>query len=408
MPAWRRGFIDFYFNFFLTNGAVGGLYRTGQNANFGWQAENITSQTDYVVGNDEVLEIEGLEIFGPMDDQGAGYLTGTRVPLKSVKLVIGGQVKNNVIFNELNAPAISPMFNDCGYPFNDGNSGSCINFGRGLLAPGGINQGTPTWTCTPKVGSGQKLAVEVNIPPAAEMGITHNAPVNNMRVRVHYCKVKGEAKLLEVLERNGFLAKGGQVNQSFEVGDAEMSEVLPLQAINKMVPDSGAFKMDDWTSLLGGNEVDKPYVENLIAYSKNNAATTINEWYEFTQEGLHVVNSDQVLKWNPGKYEAYKLEYAAVKSYMNLRYLRFFQGGRSLDTVLRVDPDINRFMFPLTPWSVDDAREGPGKLGRGIWGQNEQLSVMIKDNGTSIPAWATTVDAAMVGVWGKYFRLKGA
>jgi len=371
--------------------------RTGQNQYFGWQSENQSSTTDYMLANDEVLEIEGVEIIGPNTG-------GVRNKIKDLRLIIDGKENENITFNELNAPALIPGARGMSDMFRDGSQ--CINLGRGILAPGGLARGTAPWSCCPKVGPGEKLGIEVNMTPTAEGGVSTVS--GNMRVRVHYCKIKGENKLLEVLARNGFLDNANGVVQEFDVGDTETSEIMPMQTVTKRVPETGAFKIEDWTRLLGGNDVDKPYVENFVQYAQNAAATTTNEWFEFTQEGNRVVSAEQHLKWSPSKFEAYQLKHVAVGVHTNQKYLRFLQGGRAFDTTYRIDPLINMIMFPQSPGISDQSQVGPYELPKSVWAWNENLSVQIKDNGTSIPAWASGVSGAMVGIWGYHYKLRGA
>jgi hypothetical protein len=397
MAAYRRGFIDFYFNFSASASTAGAQVRTGQNANYGWQVENQNSTTDYILANDEVMDIEGVEIIGPNHE-------GIRDKIKSVRLIIDGKENEMITFNEQNAPAMIPGESNVAYPFRDGNT--CINLGRSILAPGGLAGGTNPWSCCPKVGNGEKLAIEVNFPPTTEGGSA--TITDNMRVRVHYVKIKGENKLLEVLQRNGFLNNSNQVIQQFDIGDVEVSENLPLQSFTKLTPESGAFKLEDWTTLLGGNDVDKPYIENYIQYTQNAAATTVNNWYEFTQDGNRVVNQEQHFKWSPGKFEAYKIEHAGVMSCMNMHEIRFYQAGRAYETVYRVEPDINAFMMPRSIYLADNHRFGPFQLPRPIWGWNETLAIQAKDNGTSIGAWSATNQGMLIGIWGKHFKVKGA
>lgn len=397
MAAYRRGFIDFYFNFVTTASTAGAQVRTGGSANYGWRFEGQQSTTDYMNANDEILDIEGVEIIGPNHE-------GVRDKIKSVRLIIDGKENENITFNELNAPAhilgesnIAPMFRDGQH---------CINLGRSILAPGGLAGGTNPWSCCPKVGNGEKLAIEVNFPPTTEGGSANI--VDNMIVRVHVVQVKGESKLLEILQRNGFLNASNQVIQQFDIGDVEVSENLPIQNFTKLTPASGAFKLEDWNTLLGGNDVDKPYVENFIQYTQNAQATGVNQWYEFTQEGNRVVNAEQHFKWSPAKYEAYKIEYAGVMTRQNLQDIRFYQSGRAFDNIVRVDPGINIMPMPRDSDLSANHRYGPYQLPRPVWGWNETLSVQARDNGTSIGAWSASNKGMMVAIWGKHFKIKGA
>lgn len=49
--------------------------------------------------------------------------------------------------------------------------------------------------------------------------------------------------------------------------------------------------MTEWPRLHGGNEADKPYIENYIGYAQNMSATIPNEWFEFAMTGNKVNQS---------------------------------------------------------------------------------------------------------------------
>jgi len=204
-----------------------GLVRT---PTFGWQAETRLHLLTTCSPTTKSFEIEGVEVIGPNTGGTA------RDKIKSVRLIIDGKENEMITFNELNAPAligaekITPMM------FRDGSQ--CVNLGRGILAPGGLARGTAPWSCCPKVGPGEKLGIEVTFASAAENGGTSTAINTDMRVRVHYCKVKGENKLLEILARNGFLDNANGVVQEFDVGDFEVSELMPIQPVTKRVPEN--------------------------------------------------------------------------------------------------------------------------------------------------------------------------
>ena len=138
MGAYRRGFIDFFFDFTLSPSTAGSQVRTGGTANYGWQAENQTSTTDYVLANDEVLDIEGVEVIGP-------NTLGVRDKIKSVRLIIDGKENENITFNELNAPALVLGESNSNPLMRDGST--CTNLGRSILAPGGLAAGSMPWSC---------------------------------------------------------------------------------------------------------------------------------------------------------------------------------------------------------------------------------------------------------------------
>jgi len=367
-------------------------------AAYGWQSEDTQSSTGYQLANDEVAEVVGCEIFGP-------NVGAARQKIKSVRMRIDGHINERITFNELNAPNRTGHETSlAGYPMLDSVMGIPVNLGRGMLM-GHRELGHAAWNATPKVGPGEKLEVEVSIPSAAEGGA---ALADNMRVRLWMVKIKGEEKLIEMLTRNGHLDQSKKVICDFDVGDLETSAVMPLTTVQKRVPYTNRdFNINDWTRLLGGNDCDKPLVENQIGYADNAAATTANAWYELTQEGNRVVDSTQELKWNFGKYEAMKIEYLGIRTHPHLRYLRVHQHGRAFEQVYRVDEPLNPFPAPRTPYTTDMVVGGPGKLGRGFWLWREQGGLEIKDDGTSIPAWSATNYGAELMYWGKHFELTG-
>ena len=62
------------------------------------------------------------------------------------------------------------------------------------------------------------------------------------------------------------------------------------------------------------------------------------------------------------------------------------------------------FPMPLDPDAEEKIYVGPAELPRPelIWNQKAYLE--IKDDGTSIPAWSSGTQRAMVALWGKKFE----
>jgi len=396
--------IDFYFDFDTAGVAVGEEIRTGETG-YGYEADGRTSVKDYDLDNESVMEVEGIEIIGPN--------TGTeRYKLKSVRLVIDGREHDEISLNELMAPAYLPgTRNVCNPDFRDYNQSDvytpvggnyvCTNLGKGMLAGGSIHNATP------KIGPGQNLLVKVQIPRTAEGGQAISSGV--MRVRLHTIQVRGEDKLLEVMQHYGHIANAGQpVNASWTMGDLANTSDMPIKLIEKTVPNEGGFGIEDWSSLPGGNEVELPYVERMITYGQNNAATTPNSWYDFTMEGSNVTSDFQQLDWNFTKRDAVKVEHMGVLSHNYLEWVRLWIDGAPKNVEYKVTPELNQMPMPQGLYTNSRVYNGPARLGRAMWVWNQHGSIQIKDNGTAIPAWSTTpIRGAMVGVWGHRYHLRG-
>lgn len=390
VDTYVRRTMDYVFDFSSSNGSAGTEYRTGQSTAFYIDIDN-QNLNEYQLDNTSCMEVEGVEILGPY--------TGTyREQLGAVRLVVGGKYNSNIIFNELNAPAFLGNAPNVNNEFRDGNV--CVNLGKAMLAGG------PADGACPKVGPGENLEVAVTLAKTTDGG---SASITTpMIVRLHVVEVKGEQKLAEVLTHYGHLVNG-QVDQSFEIGDIENVENNPIKAIAKQVPGPNeTFMMADWSRLHGGNEADKPYIENYIGYSQNMAATTPNEWYEFAMTGNKVNQSWQELSWNLDKKEAVKITHLGLLSHSNLETLRLFKTGRAKLPEYRCSPSINPLPIGQGLYTDDLMYNGPARLGRGFWVWNEKASVQIKDNGTAVPAWAATpTRGAKIQFWGKKITLRG-
>lgn len=396
--------IDFYFDFDNAGVAVGEEIRTGEPY-YGFEADGRTSVKNFELDNNSVMEIEGMEILGPVSET-------YREKLKAVRLVIDGQEKSNITLNEQMAPAfmggtantICPDFRDYGQRETYSRVGGnyvCTNLGRGMLAGGAVENATP------KVGPGQDLLVKVLIPRTAEGGAAISS--GKMRVRLHTIQVQTEEKLIEVLRHyNHIKADNGPVDASWMMGSLENTDNMPVKAIEKMVPDNGSFGLADWSSLPGGNEVDLPYPERYITYGQNNQATTPNSWYDFTMEGQRVTSDFQELEWNFTQRNAVKIEHIGVMSHNYLEYLRLWVDGRPKHPEYRIDPDTNQLPMPQSRFTNTPHFNGPARLGKALWVWNQHGSVQIKDSGTAVPAWTTApTTGAMVGIWGHKYSLRG-
>jgi hypothetical protein len=408
--SYKRGWIDFGFDFITNSPTAGQVIKTGQFTSYGWDAENQQGTTAFKLAPDEVMEIEGLSILGPYGVRNAKP-AGYRPKLKYVRLILNGQENELMSFNEHMTASRNSVGNRSGQGSDlwDGDQG--INLGRGLL-----NGGDP-WEATPKLNPGQSLEVEIGLPLASEGGDgTISQPCV---VRVYYTKVKGESKLLYLLGKGremGFgkpsLVKGnGSVDQNFILGDLETAEDMPPRLIEKEVPDGKNFKLTDWSSLYGGRNVGLPSINNYITYADNNVNTTMNTWFEFTQEGAHISEQFQELKWLNDQYNALRISHIGVLDHNDIRRLRLWRQGRSPEEVFRVDPGRNNFPMP-TPREVNGVHHaGMSALPRPFWVWNELSSIQIMDNGTAIVDWEETAGTdiargAEVAIMGKKYELE--
>jgi len=380
--------IDFVFDFATVNVSAGEEVRTGEPS-YGYEVDGRAAVKNYELDNESIMEIEGIEIMGPNN-------VTYREKLKAVRLVIDGKEHNEMSFNEQMCPAMLGGALNTVQDFRDGYV--CTNLGRGMLAGG-----DPA-NATPKVGPGQDLLISVNMPRLTEGGAaTVSTP---MRVRLHTIQIRGEPKLNEVLEHYGHLT-GGNVNQSWTMGDLENTMAMPLKTVEKTVGD-GAFGLADWTSLHGGNEADLPYIENYITYAQNSAATTPNAWYQFTMEGQRVDQTFQELNWNFTQRDALKLTHVGMMTHNNTEWVRLWKDGKPKVPEFRVTPATNALLMPQGRWTNTPQHNGPTRLGRSYWVWNEHGAIELKDNGTAVPAWAAApTTGAMLAVWGKRFHLRG-
>jgi len=382
--------LDLVFDFATTGLAIGSTAKTGGDSAYLWEAFGQRSAQAFKLDNDVVMEVEGMEFLGP-------YVNTYRSKIKYAKLIIDGNDAAQKVFgSELMFPG---KFANTPNPMADVYDGSvCMNFGKGLIAGG-----DPT-NATPKIGPGETIEAELAIPTAADGGV---ALSSEMRVRLHVIMVKGASKLNELLKTAGRMDQGGKIDQSFVLGDLENTEEMPLKTVQKSIPESRAFTLQDWTALYGGNDVAKPYVENYIRYGQNHQDTTPGEWFQFTQEGLNVNDANQVLKWTTDQYQALKIEKIGVLTNDNAKYLRLFKSGQAYNPTYRIDPGMNSLPMPAGLYTTELVYNGPAKLGRSMWIWNTTGAIELKDSGTAIPAWSTfPTRGVQVGIWGKMFYLE--
>ena len=335
------------------------------------------------------MELAGIEILGPVTPGGA------RQKIESIKILADGEEIADIVFNELMCPAYdaatmnkNPFFGGNGKLANQP-EGFCFNLGIPLLMGG-----SPMDAC-PKIGPKESLGVEIKAPRAAEGGATID---ENVIIRASLV----EAKTIELVERTLTtygLVSGGAVDQSFSILDLSTNRTL---GVTKTVP----LALNRWTSLYGGEAAAKPYVKNYITYAQNAIATTENSAFRFTRDGKYVLHTWMDLGWNLDEDEAVRLTHVGVVPRTNLDYMRMWISGRETpgNDWHEINEDKNMFPMPLDPNALTAIYNGPRELARPelVWNQKAYLE--LKDNGTSVPAWAAAVDGAMVAIWGKTFE----
>ena len=375
--------VDFNFAFSSANLSAGESVVTGQSSYYTWRADGQTGSTAWSLDNESVAEIAGIEIFGP-------YNGNYREKIKYVRPVIDGREMATISFNELMAPGLSDYVPD---PLGAAgmrwpNSNACMNLGIPVLMGG-----DPMDAC-PKIGPNDKLSIKVAAPRTAEGGI---ATIDtDMKVRVWIAQAKGQSKVNELLTRYGRLS-GGRINSDIELGDLEISETMNIRSratgnpISKSVPRDQEFKLTNWTQLPGGDECDKPKVENFVVYGQNARPPPPTSGIS----SLRMVAASMMIGRSFGgpisvKRTPSRSPTSAFSLIHDLKYLRITRSNRAIDNVYEIQPANNP--FPLPAGRYTDALQfyGPGKLAKSIVGWNEIMSIEVKDNGTSVPAWSAT------------------
>lgn len=402
--------LDFRFRAATTNIGVGSKAETGDAAAYDvWDGEKWTNE--YVLDEQSIGEIGGIELIGPMTD------AGVREKLEYVKLRIDGSEYGGADFgvylNEMMAPPFSasepnnsPFFGgqvripdkNLGTVYEKLPSAFCHNIGIPMLMGG-----SPLDAC-PKVGPGAKISIEARAPRAAEGGA---AITNNFMVRVSLVQCRTEEMFKKLGEHYGWL-NGNQIDQSFVFRDFEENGDIAEMTVNKAVEmaEDGSFAMDNWTELYGGLDARKPYCYPYIRYANNAAATTTNSEYIFTKVGSNVLHDEQELDWNFNKGEAIKIEHIGTQPAVNQAFTRVYVQGRDANPWSRTPNEAdNEFPMPQARTMPPLNYHGPASVGRGIIVWNTKGNVGIMDNGTSIPAWAAPpVRGSSVAVWGKYYK----
>lgn len=389
--------IDFDFDFATTNLTAGSTAETGDAAAYDvYDGAKWTNQ--YQLDEQSVAEIAGIELIGPVS--GAGI----RDKLEYVRLRIDGEEYKHINLNEMMAPPFSAYESNKG-PFFGGwvrvgdqyenlPNSFCHNIGVPMLLGG------PTNEAVPKVGPGAKISVEVKAPRAAEGGATI---ADKLIVRLSVVECRTPEMFRKLGEHYGWLS-GNNIPQGFVFKDFEENGDVAEYTVDKTVDMSSG--LDKWTEVYGGLDASKPYIYPYIRYANNAAATTTNEEYTFTKIGSNVLHDEQELDWNFDKREALKLEHIGVAPHADHKYTRVYIQGRDANPYAWTpDGAENEFPMPGERTVPPLHYNGPAALGRGMIIWNTKGSIGIKDDGTSIPAWAAPpTRGTTVAVWGKKYN----
>ncbi len=393
--------IDFRFQMATTNLAVGSIAETGDAAAYDvYDGEKFTNQ--YILDEQSIAEIAGIELIGPMS--GAGI----RDKLEYVRIRIDGEEYKHVNLNEMMAPPFSayepnqsPFFGGS-VKVGDGYEALPPSFCHNIGVP--MMLGGNPMEAVPKVGPGAKISVEIKAPRAVEGGA---AIADNLVVRMSVVQCRTTEMFKKLGEHYGWLS-GNNVPQSFKFMDLEENGDVAEYSVDKTVDmtEDGALQLDNWTELYGGLDAKKPYIYPFIRYANNAAASVANEEYVFTKTGSKVLHDEQELDWNFDKREALKLQYIGVDPHVSQRYTRVYIQGRDSNPYAYTQWGAeNEFPLGAERTSPPIHYKGPAALGRGMIIWNTKGNVGIKDNGTSIPAWAAPpTRGATVAVWGKSYK----
>lgn len=393
--------LDFHFKCSGTTLSAGNSAQIGDDSNYVvWDGDKWTNE--YKLDEISIAEIAGIELIQPQ------YAVGVRDKIEFIRLRIDGEEYKHVNFNEHMCPVFNAADPNNG-PFFGGMvkvgdryerlpDSFCHNMGVPMLLGG-----DPT-DAVPKVGPGDSINVEVRAPRTAEGGadITQDFVV---RLSVVECRsIEMFSKLGSMY---GWMA-ADTVDQNFTLRDIEENGDLGDYDVVKSVDmkdSAGALSLDYWTALYGGLDARKPYIYPFIGYGNNAAATVTNSEYIFTKVGSKVLSDAQELDWNFDNRKALKLEHIGVTPHADQKYTRVYIQGRDANPyVWTPDDNENEYPMPVGLRYSDLNYHGPANIGRGlvIWNTKGHVSVM--DNGTSIPAWASGVRGAAVGIWGKAYE----
>lgn len=393
--------LDFHFKASGTTISAGNSVQVGDDSNYVvFDGEKWTNE--YKLDENSIAEIAGIELIQPR------YAVGVRDKLEYIRLRIDGEEYKHVNFNEHMAPAYNASVANNG-PFFGGQvkvgdgyeplpNSFCHNIGVPMLLGGHYTEAVP------KVGPGDSINVEVRAPRSAEGGADIT---KDFVVRLSIVECRSKEMFAKLGAMYGWMA-GNAVSQNFTLRDLEENgdvEEFDVTKTVDMADAGGAQSLDYWTALYGGLDARKPYIYPYIRYGNNAAATTTNEEYIFTKTGSKVLHDEQELDWNFDTRKALKLQHIGVTPHADQKYTRVHIQGRDSNPYAWTPEDVeNEYPMPVGLKYDDENYHGPASIGRGLVIWNTKGHVSVKDNGTSIPAFASGVRGAAVGVWGKKYE----
>lgn len=396
--------LDFHFKCDAggTTLSAGNSAMIGDNANYVvWDGDKWTNE--FVLDAQSIAEIAGIELIQPQ------YAVGVRDKLEYIRLRIDGEEYKHVNFNEqmcpvfnANEPNNGPFFGGqvkVGDGYDPLPDSFCHNIGVPMLLGGHYTEAVP------KVGPGESINVEVRAPKSAEGGADIT---KNFVVRLSLVECRSKEMFSKLGSMYGFMGTDNRVNQNFTLKDLEENgdiEEFQVEKTVDMMDTTGALSMDYWTALYGGLAARKPTIYPYIRYANNAAASTTNSEYIFTKVGSKVLHDEQELDWNFDSRKALKLKHIGVTPHADQKYTRVFIQGRDANPYAWTPEDVeNEYPMPVGLNYDTKNYHGPASVGRGLVIWNTKGHVSVVDNGTSIPAWASGVRGAAVGVWGQKYE----
>lgn len=394
---------DYNFDFATTGLAAGSNTRVGQQAAYKWTAEGYNTTTPPGMPSEGFGEIAGIEVF-------PGIVNGKWEHADYIRLYIGGIAYDWQSFNELMAPGLAARQPD---PLG------AVGLRHGIMA---TNFGTPMLMggspleCCPKVPPNKAVEVEIAAAPADEGGASGGL-TKPWTVRVWVAKCLGIKNLVDTLKfqslyTNQGYFNGQDIDVSFDLGDLETAEIMPLRTkiggnpIRKVI--AGFNPVNDWGKLPGGMEQLNPKMTRYWIYAKQMEDTSVNEQYQFTMNGQYVHDKWGELTWNYDRKDALKITHLGFKqpAVGTIKNLIIERSNRSIKQVYDVQPAKNPFGMPRYRDATSISHFGPAKLAKPITFWNENASIEMKDNGTAVDGYSSNNDdSTMIIIGGIKYEL---
>lgn len=151
----------------------------------------------------------------------------------------------------------------------------------------------------------------------------------------------------------------------------------------------------------GAPRAEKPRVLPLIRHAWNLANTTVNTDYRFKDEGVYIGHAWEKLSWNLDADEGLYITHLGVVTHDNAKELAVIVAGKDFPrNRWNIKPETNEL-----PIGSPDDFQGPRSLQRKLVCRGELVELVIKDNGTLIPAATGAAGTGiMPAVWAKLFE----